>query len=582
LINGSPDLVSVINEPGLRIFHALHTHGACRAYKLRQNAGVILGRVFAKASDLESTPCPAEFDQTETDRIIESQGRRVVEHYWGHYIAVLKAPGGECRFILRDPTGGLPCFMASGSGIEAIASDVEDLSRLGLTSFSVNWSHVIAFFSHDRLVSRSTGLNEITQLYAGECMAIEEEKKSTSFYWSPVSVCEANLIDDPAKARAVLRNRILDCVGAWASGYESIVHELSGGLDSSIVAACLSRTTACSNVLLFHYFAETSEGDERPYAREAAKRTGYELVERNASATEIPLASQLDLSRLATPGMLGFHPPPELLKKHLVSDRHAGAVFSGQGGDHLFQQGRNINIAAEFARRHGFRPPLLRVVAEVSRLTNESFWTVLATSVTQEVLGRTFDPYFAYVDSAPLLTDNARAELTADAYTHPWVRESAELSASKIKHIFNVVDCQPPYLYPCRYAEQVHPLISQPIVECCLQIPTYLLARGGRERGLVREAFEGDVSPMIIRRRSKGVTTGYFNQLFIENLPFLRSLLLDGELVREGILERSLLQEKLSEKALLRGVAFQSVMSALRAETWLRAWIPQGCAGSSV
>lgn len=576
LLSSSPDWQGVLDVPGLRVFHAPQAGGACHAYVLKRDGGVVLGKLFESGLEENSIPSDPSFDEKESERLIESRGRHLVERYWGHYVAFLRAPDGQVRYVLRDPTGGLQCYLTGAAGVDVMLSDMEDCVRLKLKPFAVDWDHVAAYFLQDRLVTRTTGFKEVTQLYAGECAAIEDDavasRMTRSFYWDPADVYEANLIEDPDVARAALRGVIRHCVDAWASSYGSIVHELSGGLDSSIVAACLAEASARPDVLCFHYFTEISEGDERPYARAAAHSAGFELIESEARVSERTLESLLDRSRLATPAMLGFIPAPELLKQRLASERHAGAIFSGQGGDHLFQQEGTELIAAEYAHRHGVRPRLLRVVKDTGRLTAKSIWSVWGAVARYGLFGRTVDPYAFHFKPPSILSEEARASLSPQAYTHPWVRNANGLPSSKIRQVFNVIDCQPFYRMPCRNAELVHPLISQPVIERCLQIPTYVLAHRGRSRGLVREAFEGDVPAKIIHRRSKGGTTSYFSRILVENAVFLRERLLDGALVNEGILDRRELEKLLSERNLIRGEELSSIMTGVRAEAWLSNW----------
>ncbi len=576
LLSSSPDWQSALDVPGLRVFHAPQAGGACRAYVLKRDCGVVLGKLFESGLEEIGIPSDPSFDEKESERLLESRGRRLVERYWGHYVAFLRASNGQVRYVLRDPTGGLPCHLTRAAGVDVILSDMEDCVRLKLAPFSVDWDHITAYFLDDRLVTRSTGFREATNLYAGECTAITDDGgtngTSRSFYWDPAEVVEANTIEDPDAARVALQGVIRQCVHAWASSYDSIVHELSGGLDSSIVAACLAEASLGPDVLCFHYFTAMSEGDERSYAQAAARSTGFELIESQAHPSERSLESLLERSKFATPSQLGLCPAPELLKQRLVGERHAGAVFSGQGGDHLLQQEATELIAAEYAHRCGLRPQLFRVVKDTSRMTAKPVWSVWSAVVRYGLLRRPFDPYAFHFEPPAILSEAARASLRPEAYSHPWVRSASRLPASKTRQVFNVVDCQPFFRMACPNAELVHPLISQPLIELCLQIPSYVLAHRGKPRGLVREAFEADVPAKIIHRHSKGGTTSYFSRILVENAAFLRERLLDGVLVNEGIVDRRELERVLSEHALIRGEEISSVFSCIRAEAWFGNW----------
>lgn len=569
----------VFDVPGLRVFHAPEAAGAFRAYVLKRDGGVVLGKLFETNPDTSGIATDPSFDERESDRLIESRGRHLVERYWGYYVAFLRAVGGRIRYVLRDPTGGLPCYLTKADDVDVILSDVEDCAHLELTPFSVDWSHITTFFLNPRLISRTTGFKEVAHLYAGECVSINYDtnsaaagKVSRSFYWDPTAVCEANTTEDGDVARAALGGAIRHCVKAWASSYNSILLELSGGLDSSVVAACLSEGSAGPDVTCLHYFKAMSEGDERSYARLAAQNAGFELIEAEGNPSERPLESLLDRTRLATPSKMGFKPASALLKQQLVRERHVGAVFSGKGGDHLFQQERTRLIAAEYASRHGLRLELFRVVKDTGRMTMKSIWSVWESVVRYALLRQPFDPYGHHLKLPKILSEEARAGLSLEDVTHPWVQNASRLPASKIRQVFNVVDSQFFFMLHVPNAELVHPLISQPIIEQCLQIPSYVLAHRGRSRGLVRDAFERDLPTQIVHRYTKSGTTSYFSQMLVENAAFLRERLLDGVLVNEGIIDRNELEGLLSERNLVRGKHVRTITSILLTETWLSNW----------
>src|SRR5581483_6306561 len=90
--------------------------------------------------------------------------------------------------------------------------------------------------------------------------------------------------------------------------------------------------------------------------------------------------------------------------------------------------------------------------------------------------------------------------------------------------------------------ERLAPFFSQPVAELTLRLPTYVLGWGGWDRAIERAAFENDVPTQIIRRRSKGNSDNLSRQLTENNIGFVRELLLEGMLAREGILDRGKLE----------------------------------------
>lgn len=564
------DLEPVLDVPGMVVVQTRRISGACRAYRI-ESGGVVLGQLFRRNPNVSRTVVEARLGGHESNLIEKTAGRHLVSHYWGRYVALLRSADGKSCWALRDPGGGLRCFYLKTKGILALFSDVEICAALGLTRLSVNWNHILNFLVDDHLITEDTGLEQISQLRPGEFAKFLPQGTRTEFYWQPASICEAARFDDLTQARNVLRRTVIASTQAWGTSYGTIVHETSGGLDSAIVASCLKGIRDQTRVLCLNYFTDTVEGDERGYAKAAAEAAAFEFVEARWDGPEMPLREQLDSSLLATPSQLRFSSGADRFRDALVADCKAGAIFSGRGGDQLFIQGRTDLGPAELLRNRGSRRGLGRLISEASSLSGRSFWQVLFTTVQYGVLSQRYDPYSVY-EIPRILSEDARARVSCAPYQHPWVEGSRTLPAAKIRHAFMVADCLSFYMAPCPAAELVHPLLSQPVVECCLQIPSYLLTVGGRDRGLVRQAFFDDLPECIRKRHSKGGTTSYFTSILINNQEYLRAFLLDGLLVRQRIVDRRELENALTEAELVRGRSLLPLLSVLRAETWLDNW----------
>jgi asparagine synthase (glutamine-hydrolysing) len=246
------------------------------------------------------------------------------------------------------------------------------------------------------------------------------------------------------------------------------------------------------------------------------------------------------------------------------------AIFSGQGGDHLFQRRRDYSIAAEFLHRHGLKRGIGTVLADSSRLLRKPAYRVLLQAARLRLFPGQEDSYVT--QNKP---DFLRADVTdsfhLDPAQHPWVENASHLPRAMLHRIFDIVDCQHFYAYTCDYADLVHPLISQPLIECRLRIPSYILACGGTDRGLARLAFSEKIPAAIAARLTKGGADAYWNDLVMGNLKFLRPFLLDGHLEAAGLIDRRVMNDLLTEQQLIRAVQpLAPVLSCLFAEGWLR------------
>ncbi|MCG8371354.1 MAG: asparagine synthase-related protein [Proteobacteria bacterium] len=567
-----PEWTFGLDKPGLRVFHNGAASGAWQVYTMERDGGVVLGRLFRRNDAADAGLPELDFPTAESEKLKRSRGKRLIEGYWGRYVALIREAPGARLWILRDPTGAVPCFITRTGDVRVICSHVDDCAALGLVDPSVNWDHVAAYLWFDRLVTPDTGLRDVREVNAGERLEIGPDGMKSDFLWCPDRFCRAPFVGDRQQASRELRRTIEQCVDTWASCFKSVLHELSGGLDSAIVLAGLSRARQLPDLVCENHFARNAESDERAFAREAANAAGVPLIELPISRTARPLDRCFEPTKVATPAHTVFVPETQEAKERLVRSHRVEAVFSGRGGDHFFQRSRNVHIGAEYARHHGVRGDFFRVVSDTSRFTDKPIWSVLATAVLSGVLRMSANPY-DIVEAPPLAGRRTRDAVHRDAIRHPWVDSARNLPGSKRQQIFNVIDSQAFRHMPDHYADIVHPLISQPIIELCLRIPSYVLTYDGIDRALVRQAFRGAVPARILARTTKGATTGYFVGLLVRNVAVLREYLLDGLLSDQGLLDRDAVAEALTERSLIRdGTSLSAVLSAFRAEIWARSW----------
>src|SRR5262249_43409810 len=113
----------IFEADGVCAFHAGLGAGASKTVLLGDGAGAVFGRIFNRdlgetAGVLQVDPEPAE-----SLRIVQTGGRRLIERYWGRYVALIRDPATGEAWILRDPTGAMPCLMMSFQGLNLIFSD---------------------------------------------------------------------------------------------------------------------------------------------------------------------------------------------------------------------------------------------------------------------------------------------------------------------------------------------------------------------------------------------------------------------------------------------------------------------------
>ncbi len=273
------DWTTTLTAPGLRIFHRQTCPTALTALLLPEDKGVIFGTLFDAASDAGHAGPRSAISAAEGERILQTGGQALIDHYWGRYVAFLAGSNKNELRILRDPSEGLSCYYTSFKGVSAFLSDIEDAAQLRILPGSVNWSFVHAYLMCQRMQVRETGWEDVYELQGGECLTLSQQGEHRAFLWSPEQFCHSWKFEDPTIAAKELRSVVHACLTSWASTYDRVVEQLSGGFDSAVVLSGLRRSFDSSQIICVNHITPGGEGDERDYARIAAAFSDCELVE---------------------------------------------------------------------------------------------------------------------------------------------------------------------------------------------------------------------------------------------------------------------------------------------------------------
>jgi asparagine synthase (glutamine-hydrolysing) len=258
----------------------------------------------------------------------------------------------------------------------------------------------------------------------------------------------------------------------------------------------------------------------------------------------------------------------------LLDNLSADVLWTGEGGDHLFFVMRSALGAADYVQRHGIGRGLRAVVVDASRLAREPYWATFRKAMS---LARQKTPWMPddYLNRKTyFLNPQALQERPVDYSSHPWSTDMEDIPKGKQLQIllFSELLNRHRPVPGLNHGDEHHPLLSQPLMNLCLKIPVYRLVEGGRPRGLARAAFQAYLPPEIFNRESKGETSTFLTGILRQSTGFLRDLLLDGALVREGILDRKSLEPHLLHGQPLRSEQLSPLFASIAAEVWVQSW----------
>ncbi|HEX7945077.1 MAG TPA: asparagine synthase-related protein, partial [Phenylobacterium sp.] len=342
------------------------------------------------------------------------------------------------------------------------------------------------------------------------------------------------------------------CVRALTTDAQAILAEISGGLDSAIVASSLAPVAGGKVRQWLNFHAAGGSGDELVFAREVAALQGFALTETLKSPLVFSAERVEAGARGLRPGFNALDSARDRDVAQLTEQLGVDRIVTGQGGDMVFFNTPTPLVAADFLRRAGPRGLVSPYLAQVSRWTRQSVW---------RTLGQALDPHAAWPGEARVAS-------------HGWMQGTAGLPPGKRAHIAVLAQKLTVNIENLRgrRAEVINPLLAQPMVEHCLAIPTPDLTAGGRDRALARRAFVACIPEAVRERREKGDFSVYYGRAVADGLGFLRPYLLAGRLAAKGLIDRARFERLLSEEDLIWRAETAPIMNALTVEAWVRVW----------
>ncbi len=255
--------ITQIERPGLVIYRKPIPNRTIRIYLLPNNTGVLFGTIFQRSS---TRPLATEELANDPDLCTSSTqiANTLTRNYWGGFIALHSHPGSGQWCVLRDCSGSLPCYYSSVRGITLATSDARHLYSCSIwrresgprATPRINWQYLSRFLQDSQLPIRDTGLVGVQELLAGEALISREGEPQVEMTWNPANF----VLDTSEHSIATICDELLEttrsCIQAWAQAHDAIIHHLSGGFDSSLILALLTRSNPKPSVLCINRFAE--------------------------------------------------------------------------------------------------------------------------------------------------------------------------------------------------------------------------------------------------------------------------------------------------------------------------------------
>jgi asparagine synthase (glutamine-hydrolysing) len=490
---------------------------------LAEDKGLLIGRLFRGRDSCEPV---AALTLSESRHAAWSRGRSLMESTWGGFVAFLR--DSEAVTAIRDPSGSVPVHHRDERGIHIYFSHFELVEGLGLGWPGIDETFLRQWLTYPFLRTARTGIEGFTEVLPGTGRTTGRGAAVVETIWTPWrAAAPEKQVQDFEEAARRLRDVALATVPVQLAAIQNPVLELSGGLDSSIVAACLSQS-GCS-FRAANFVTILPDGDERHYARRVAEAVGFELAELRED--ELPLDLSPPKRRTLRPGLSPvLQPLRRALARH-ARQTGAGDFVTGAGGDNLFCYLTTTAPILDASSTLGLRAAAA-TLQDVATLGECTIWRAGRLALRKRVRQKKRP---AWKEDRRFL---APAGIADQPDLHPWLDRPPGALPGKIEHVESLVRVQH-FLEPQYPSGETihHPLLNQPLTELCLAIPSWLWVRGGRNRAVARAAFADLLPAEIVRRRTKGRLESMCARAYSANRVKLAELLLDGELRKRRLLD---------------------------------------------
>ncbi|WP_264446296.1 asparagine synthetase B family protein [Novosphingobium sp. JCM 18896] len=500
------------------------------------------------------------FSPDETGTILATRGRDLIENFWGDFLGFLAADGSVT--VIRPPFSDLPCLHVERGGLHVLASDLALLETCLQTRPAPDWDAIASHLMTSGLRQERTCVEGVSELLGGTRLTLTNRTVSIDPCWSPWHAAGKRDRRCPEELADHLWQTARTSVAAQIEDLDHVVVMLSGGLDSSYLAALVAATgtrMTCVNI-----GSNDPAGDESHFATAvaAALEVPYREIERDLAKVDVTISLYKGQPR---PLARSFAQASRAARQGIAARLGAQGILDGGGGDNLFCAMQSVVPVADRLRREGFGTGALKTAAEIAELTEASLFTVLGRAFRRAWL-RSPD-YRWPIDTMFVTTEAAER---AGPPRHRWLETPRGALPGSAGHIGFMIAVENLLESFDGDIAEWSPLIALPIVECALAIPTWRWFERGNNRAIARRALARHVPAHVAWRRGKGSPDSFVAKVFETNRAVLRDLLLGGALAAEGLLDKTAAERVLAGIGPVRRHEHGQLLKVADVEAWVR------------
>lgn len=477
-------------------------------------------------------------------------------------------------FLSRDRFGVRPLFFCSASGVFLFASEIKSLFAYPGVERVLDFEALNEIFTFWHTIPPRTAFRGIHELAPGHSAALEDGRLTLKPYWDlSYSVPAEPAADGVGRAERYteeLLEILKDATRLRLRADVPVGGYLSGGLDSSVIAALVKQSGVARFTTFSVRFCET-DLDEGPFQNETVRYLGTDHRDIRCSNEDIGAVFPDVIWHTEKP-IIRTAPAPLFLLSRLVRENGYKVVLTGEGADEIlggYDIFKEVKIRAFWARQASsrLRPLLLRrlypYMPQIQALPVsylKAFFHINPGDIAS--------PFFSHLPRwrltsklKTLLSDAVQAEIAGhdpisameavlpDAYARWDVFTRAQYLESRHLLPGYILSSQGDRVAMAHSVEGRFPFLDHRLAEFASRLPLRLKMNALREKYLLKRCANGLVPQVVINRTKQPYRAPDARSFFGRaRHDYVEDLLSPDRIRNDGIFSPPAV-EKLMEKA---------------------------------
>jgi len=531
--------------------------------------------------------------QSDTEAIVhayEQWGTRAVERLRGMFAFGIWDARRSRLLLVRDRLGVKPLYWCRAGDRLLFASEIKALLASGLVRVEANEEALPELLTTRYLAGERTLFRGIYKLLPGHWLTFEDGETAVHRYWDVPAAAETH---DAGGAGVVPRFRELleESVRLRLMSDVPLGVFLSGGIDSSVIAALMARQID-RPLDTFSVAFEQRAFSELAYSRQVASAIGANRHEVVVSDRDffgaLPRLVWHEDEPIAHPSSIPLYFVSKLAREHVT------VVLTGEGSDELlagygkyprsllnWRLGeRYVELVPEAVRRPIAEGLVPRLPSRLRRYAHRSFLSVPHTPEA------TFLDNFAAIrlrDLRQLASPRLAASATVEsaysaslAYFHATGGSQPLLERllyTDVKTYLVELLMKQDQMSMAASIESRVPFLDHVLVEFAARIPAEWKLSGFTTKRILREATRDLIPAEILKRPKMGFPVPFAEWSRGRWAGWVRDILLDRKTRERGLFEPGQVTRLLDDHASGARNMTDAVWSLVHLELWYRTFI---------